>query len=54
MIFILQSVAICSNGKHDELMLMLLDEVSVVGSMVATFSRHDDGIASPFIVSTPC
>ena len=34
-------------------MLMLLDEASIAGSMVATFAHHDDGTAPPFEVSTP-
>ena len=38
------------DDKQDELMLMLLDEASIAGSMVATFAHHDDGTVSLFEV----
>ena len=39
-------------NKQDELMLMLLDKVSVAGSMVVTFAHHDNRTIPPFEVST--
>ena len=37
-------------GEQDDLLLMLLDEVSVASSMVATFAPHDDRTVFPFEV----
>ena len=49
----LQSVAPYEDGERDELILMILDEASIAGSIGATFTHHDDGTAPPFEVSTP-
>ena len=53
MTLVLYSVASYGDRVCDELMLLLLDEASVVGSMEPTFSYNNDGIAPLFIVSTP-
>ena len=45
---VLQSVALYGDGEWDELMMILLDEAFVAGSMVAIFAHHDDGTAPPF------
>ena len=45
-------MALYGDGKQDELMLMLLDEASIAGSMVATFAHHGDGTAPLLEVST--
>ena len=49
---VLQSVATYGHGEWDKLTLILLDEASIVGSMVATFGHYDDGTTPSFEVST--
>ena len=53
MILVLYSVALYRGGQHDETMLILLDEASITGSMVATLSHFDNSAAPQFVVSLP-
>ena len=45
-------MALYWDGEWDKLMLMLLDDALVTGSMVVTFAHYDDRTAPPFEVST--
>ena len=46
-------MALYQDGKCDELMIMLLNKVSIAGLMVAIFDHHDNGTVPPFEVLTP-